>query len=179
MDTSTPRVTNGCCTTKTCGPRKSTARTFRPFGFGTSFPLGSSILDDFLRIADPSLTTEYREAPRRTEASRSSMASKAFALNVVENESSYILEALLAGVKKDLVEISVEDGKLTLSINTPEEAAAKEYAFQEWAPVSGTRTFALPKDANPEAVKATMAEGVLRLEISKLEEKQPKKVEIH
>ena len=51
--------------------------------------------------------------------------------------------------------------------------------LQEWAESGGSRVLSLPEDANPEAMRATMSDGVLVLDIEKYAEKQPRKVEIN
>lgn len=142
---------------RSCVPA-SVARSSSPFG------LGSSLLDDFLRLA------EGRTVENPVRAS--------FPLNVTENAEGYKLEANLPATQKDQVDISVEDGKLSIIVEGAEDTDL-EYAIQEWKPASGSRILALPTDANPESLKATLIDGVLTIKIAKLEEKQPRRVEIH
>lgn len=135
------------------------------------FDFGSSLLDDFLRLTDGG----------RIDESSSRFQKRAFPINVKESEAGYALEIALPGLSKEEIDLAVEDGTLKIDVKPLVEASEGEcqpYASQEWNVSTGVRTLTLPADANPESLHAVLKDGVLRLEIGKLEEKQPRKVEI-
>ncbi len=106
-----------------------------------------------------------------------SQAKKPFLLNVREIDGLYELKARLVGVKREDVDLTVEDGALIVAVQAPEEDT-EGYAFREWSVASGTRRLNLPQDADPESVSASFNDGVLTVTIGKLAEKQPKKIAI-
>ena len=137
-----------------------------PFGFG------SGLLDEFLRL------TEGGALPTNP----SKAAVKTLAINVHEDEKGYTLEVAVPGVNKENIDVSLDEGKLSISVKSccetedGAEVCDKEYATKEWVAISGKRTLSLPTDADAESLDAALKDGVLTLKIGRLEEKQPRKV---
>lgn len=142
-------------------------------------PLGLSenVFRDFFNLLEPT----------EEEVARQNLQTGHFLVNAIETDSAYELAIQLPGLKKDEVDISLEEGELRVAIEkkeegevTPaEEGTPRRFLVHEWVPSSGSRSFALPKDADPEKVSATMADGILTVKVAKMSEKQPKRVEIH
>lgn len=93
-------------------------------------------------------------------------------VNVSFNDEFYRIEIFLPGVNKDSLEVSLEGRHLSVSgsrdFAIPKEAAVLcnerfQGCFQ--------RAFTLPQDADPDTVKATMENGLLRIEISRTQKK--------
>jgi HSP20 family protein len=103
-------------------------------------------------------------------------------VNVVENGSSFRIEAELAGMDPKNVEVEVSNGTLTLKGERKEEEKedGKSYLRREISYGSFTRTVALPETADEDKAKATFRNGILTVDIPKKPEAQqkPKKVEI-
>lgn len=100
------------------------------------------------------------------------------ALNLWINEESVIVNAELPGVKAEDLDISLEEGTLTLSgkritEDLPEEGKAKR---QERRYGNFTRNLHLPFKVDQEHVQATLKNGVLKLLLPRAEEDKPKKI---
>ncbi len=83
-----------------------------------------------------------------------------------EKEDSYILEALVAGVKAKDIDISFEKGALTVV------AKAGGYNYSYLVPLEGIQ---LDENAIPEAVAE---EGILKITIPKAKAQKPLKIAV-
>lgn len=119
----------------------------------------------------------FGEWPARVEAS--SMV-KPFAVDLAEEPDKYLLHANLPGVSEDKIEITFEDGVLTISVKDFEEKEDKNktYHIKERRYGSVSRSFSLPNVALDGEVDAKIKDGVLNLSIAKQREKQPRKIEV-
>ena len=102
------------------------------------------------------------------------------AMDVAESEDSLTIHAELPGLKKDEVKITIENGVLTLS---GEKRLVKEEKKNDFHLVErryGTfrRQITLPSQMDPDKAKASFEDGVLKVEIPKLEIAKPKQLEI-
>jgi HSP20 family protein len=102
------------------------------------------------------------------------------ALDVYESESSLFVEVELPGMKKEDIDISLEEDVLTISGQRSQEkedrsgeSLRSERAFGQFR-----RSFTLPLAVQSDAVKATYLDGVLRIELPKAEEAKPRKIEV-
>ena len=102
------------------------------------------------------------------------------AMEVVEKENEYLLKAELPGMKKDDIDISVEEDTLIIKgeRRAEEEKKGEGYHLCERCYGSFERSIALPKAIESEKVKACYENGLLELTIPKAPEAQPKKVEV-
>lgn len=94
------------------------------------------------------------------------------ATNINETDENFELSMLIPGIKKDQVNISLEDNLLTVSAEVEkkeedENGWRKEFTFQSF-----NRSFRLPKTVDAEAIKAEQTDGVLRIQIPKKKEEQ-------
>lgn len=98
------------------------------------------------------------------------------AVNVKENEKNFEIEVAAPGRSKKDFNISAENGVLTISSETKEEKEQKEkgYTRKEFNYSAFSRSFTLPENANEEDIKASYAEGILKLELAKKQLNQPK-----
>ena len=91
------------------------------------------------------------------------------AANIVENENEFTIKADLPEVKKDDIELTVDDGVLTLSgerryeKSTDEEKEHRRETFYG----SFTRSFSLPENADVAKISAETRDGVLIVHIPK------------
>ena len=109
--------------------------------------------------------------------------SKAFvpAVDVSENENEYRIKADIPGVKKEDLNVSVQDGILTISGESrykDEEKKDGRIIRQERRFGKYSRSMRLGKDVDTSNVKAEYRDGVLELALPKLEEVKPKKIAI-
>jgi len=104
------------------------------------------------------------------------------AVNTREGDYAYHVEVDLPGVKKDDIEINVNDRLVTLSGSrkVTDESEEDDYYKIESEYGKFERSFSLPENIDVENIHAETADGVLELVIPKLEavEEKPQKIEI-
>ncbi|HOU10043.1 MAG TPA: Hsp20 family protein [Clostridiales bacterium] len=103
---------------------------------------------------------------------RRSLGSDTFKLDVKEDEKAYTVTADLPGVKKEELNLSMEEGRLQISVNREEktEEENKNYVHRERVCCSMQRNIYLA-DADEGAVKAKLEDGVLTITVPKKEKK--------
>jgi HSP20 family protein len=91
-----------------------------------------------------------------------------------------VVEAQLPGIKLDDVEITVENGRLTIRGEAATERSENEGDFlvREIRRGSFSRTIGLPNGIEPDKATATFEDGVLKLRIPKAEEVKPRQIRI-
>jgi HSP20 family protein len=104
----------------------------------------------------------------------------ALPLDVTTDADHLTIEAALPGIKPEDVDITVENGTVTISGRTAEERKAEEgsYVLQEIRRGSFSRSVALPSGLEPDKANATFENGILRLEIPKAEQVKPRQIKI-
>ena len=104
----------------------------------------------------------------------------ALPLDVTTSADSLTIEAALPGIKPEDVDITVENGTVTISGRTATERTAEEgsYVLQEIRRGNFSRTVTLPTGLEPEKATATFEHGILRLEIPKAEQVKPRQIKI-
>ncbi|MEZ5331413.1 MAG: Hsp20/alpha crystallin family protein [Thermoanaerobaculia bacterium] len=102
------------------------------------------------------------------------------AVDIRETPESLLFHAELPGMTKDEVELTLEKNTLTLQGERKFERDEQRESYHriERGYGSFTRTFALPANVRTEDVKATFENGVLTVELPKVEEAKPHRVEI-
>ena len=103
-------------------------------------------------------------------------------VNTREGDDAYYIEVDLPGVKKDDININVDDNTLTISGERKIKEEHKEDNFYKVESVYGKfeRSFSLPEDVDTDKIEAEHKNGVLEIKIPKVAkvEKTPKKIEI-
>ena len=101
-------------------------------------------------------------------------------VDVEETDKEILVKADLPGVDPKAVEISVENGVLTIRGEMKEEKEEKKKNYHRVERFSGSfyRSLALPPGADAEKVAATSANGVVTVTIPKKPEAQPKKISV-
>jgi len=102
-------------------------------------------------------------------------------LDVVERNGDFVVKAELPGVKKDDIEVSVENGVLTLSAETRSETEEKEgdrVIRQERRYGRYLRSLRLGKEIDEKKVKASYKDGVLELVLPKAEAVKPRRISV-
>jgi HSP20 family protein len=104
----------------------------------------------------------------------------ALPLDVTTTTDALTIEAALPGIKPEDVDITVENGTVTISGRTAEERKADEgsYVLQEIRRGSFSRSVTLPNGLEPDKANATFENGILRLEIPKAEQVKPRQIKI-
>ena len=102
------------------------------------------------------------------------------AVDLVEQDSSYVLRADLPGLSEDDVKIEVSDHVLTVSGERSAQHEERKDGYYRLERSSGSfsRSVRLPQGVQPDAIEASFANGVLEVRIPKPEQPQPQRVEI-
>jgi len=92
-------------------------------------------------------------------------------VNIKENEKSFTLELAAPGMKKEDFNVHIEEDVLVLSAIHEEENEnnEKEYTYREFRHSSFERRFTMPKSVNKEAISAQYEDGILKVELPKME----------
>jgi HSP20 family protein len=135
--------------------------------FGWPF---SSLVDDMLANLD----TELRPAEGYIEGRFVP------ALDIVEDEDALTLTAEVPGMAKEDLDVSLEDGVLTLRGEKKEEETTEDKNFHRVERRYGRfeRRIQLPQNVDPEHVEATYADGVLKLRMPKTAAAKARAIEI-
>lgn len=93
-----------------------------------------------------------------------------FKVDVEDNGKEYLIEAEMPGVDKKDINVELNDGKLTISITRDEssETKKKNFIHKERCYNSMSRSIYL-KDSKPDAIKAKLENGVLKIIVPKVE----------
>ena len=99
-------------------------------------------------------------------------------VDLQEEQDRFVLRADVPGVSAKDIEVSTEDGTLTVRGERPARERVSGDAFEHIERASGTflRRFTLPDSALPEAINARYADGVLEIEIPKQPRVEPKRI---
>jgi HSP20 family protein len=102
------------------------------------------------------------------------------AMDLIETETDFVLKADLPGVSESDVNIELEDNVLTISGERKAEHEERQAGYYRVERSFGSfrRALTLPEGVDPEAVKATFADGVLEVTVPKPAQQVPRKVQI-
>lgn len=102
------------------------------------------------------------------------------ATNLVETDEGYEVSLDLAGFSRDDIEVTVDQGVLTITGERSEEHEGQErtYHMKERSVGTFTRRFSLPSSVDAENVAANYENGVLRVNLPKQEEARTRKIEV-
>ncbi len=93
--------------------------------------------------------------------------------DIREKKDKYLIDIDLPGYNKDNIKISVEDGYLTVQASIDSNHEEKEdgkFVRRERYMGSCSRSFYVGEDVKSEDIKASFKNGILNLEIPKIEE---------
>jgi HSP20 family protein len=111
--------------------------------------------EDFFNVMDDFFT------PRSLERGT-------FKIDLQDGDKEYIIEAELPGVNKNEVNLSIDEGRLTISVEREEkvEETKKNYLHRERRATSMSRSIHL-QDIVADGVKAKMDNGILTITVAK------------
>ncbi len=95
------------------------------------------------------------------------------AFAIQETEKEYIVSADLPGMEKKDVEITIEDNVLTISGERKNMFEDKEHHYSEIRYGKFYRSFQLPENVKEDSINAKFKNGVLTLNIPKVEPVKP------
>ena len=137
-----------------------------PFGDVSSFQRGMSRL--------------FAEAFGARERDEATLSAWSPAVDVYEDDNSYVIKAELPEVSRDDVKVSLDKNVLTINGERRFENEDKRDNYHRIERSYGQfcRSFSLPPNVNAEAIGAEFKEGVLRLTLPKKEEAKPKQIQV-
>ena len=97
-------------------------------------------------------------------------------VNVREEDDTYILSALVPGLKAEDLNIQVLDD--VVSIEGEYKTDEAEYLLSELPNGSFRRSLRLPAPIQADKIEAKISEGVLTLSLPKAESARPKKIQV-
>lgn len=102
------------------------------------------------------------------------------AVDIREEDNRFVLEADIPGIEPEDIEITMEDGVLTLKGQRMIRARDDGNGYRRIERVSGSfyRRFTLPDTADSEAIEARFNHGVLEVSIPKLPKVQPRRIDV-
>jgi HSP20 family protein len=102
------------------------------------------------------------------------------AVDIKEEDTRYVIRADIPGVKPEDVEVTMENGVLTIRGERKFEETEERENFKRIERSHGIfyRRFSLPDNTDAEAVHASGKDGVIEITIPKTAEKQAKRIEV-
>lgn len=129
-----------------------------------------SLLQEFDRMLDDMLTMPEERTTRAW----------GMAVDVAENDDSFLVKASVPGIDPDDIEITLTDNVLTIQGETraEEEMEEENYHLRERRFGRFARSITLPSQIDADAVEASYEKGVLTLHVPKAEEVKPRRIQI-
>lgn len=102
------------------------------------------------------------------------------AIDISERKDAYIVTAEVPGVRPEDLDVSLEDGVLTIK---GERQFSQESSEQQWHRVERhygafRRTITLPSRTKADEIEASFENGLLEVIVPKAEEARPRKIQI-
>jgi len=98
--------------------------------------------------------------------------------DILETNEGYVLKADMPGVPKEGLEVTVENGELTITGHVQREELKGRLLFRESRGLDFRRVFELDPSINLEKVSAKIEQGLLTLHLPKAESVKPRRIEV-
>jgi len=100
-------------------------------------------------------------------------------VDIIENNEAFVFQADLPGVAAGDVDVSFENGTLTIEGKvTPRQPAGQHYVWREYGVGHFYRSFNIETPVNADGIKAELKNGVLELYVPKAETAKTRKIQI-
>jgi len=101
-------------------------------------------------------------------------------VNVIDRENEVVIEAELAGVDKDDIDVSLSDNSVTIKASSRKEEAEEkgDYHRREISSGQYVRTLPLSADIDRDKVSARFQDGMLTLTLPKSEQSKPQTIKV-
>jgi len=117
---------------------------------------------------------------RQMEEETSASGSWSPAVNILESEESIVITADLPGLKAEDVEVTVDNGVLTVKGERSFEEAqegATYHRVERWYG-SFERSFTIPNSVDPSKIEARFVNGEMTVNLPKRDESKPRSVKV-
>jgi HSP20 family protein len=119
----------------------------------------------------------YRRMSRRMAAMNGgSSREQLLNVNVSDEEDTFVLSALVPGLKADDLSIQVLED--VVRIEGEFQASEEDYLLRELPNGSFRRALRMPTEIDADKVEAKIVDGVLTLRLPKAESARPKKIKV-
>ena len=102
--------------------------------------------------------------------------------DISETDLEYVIRASLPAVKKEDVNVTVDGGIITIKGERKQQSENKSEKFHRVESFYGSfeRSFSLPENVNPDAIRCESKDGVLTVHIPKAQapKTQPKQIKV-
>ncbi len=98
--------------------------------------------------------------------------------NLHQNHEGYTLEIEMPGVAKSGVEVTVDDGKLTLVGHPAKEEQSARRVYAERSGFSYRRVFDLDPSIDAAKISASIDQGLLTVKLQKADAAKPRKITV-
>lgn len=133
------------------------------------------------RIWEDLFPSRKEPAPwKRQAAAGAEQATASPAIDIIDRTEEIVVRAEMPGVAKDDIDISLQDGTLTIKGEVKEEAGQKEgnYTYSERNYRYFARSLNIPFKIKQDGIKASLKDGVLSVRLPKVMEEQPRKITV-
>lgn len=117
--------------------------------------------------------TEQAQAARREERTFQPQ------VDIIESAEGFTLTADIPGASADQIDVSFEDGVLTLRAPVPErQPSGTRWLVREYGVGAWERSFRVGEGIDPTRIGAVCRDGVLNLTVPKAEHARPRKIQV-
>jgi HSP20 family protein len=138
-----------------------------------------TIRDEMERLWGQALPWSHARSPRQPAPAMTAWAPR---MDVFEKDGSLVVKAELPGIKKEDVQVTLEQGDLLIRGERKTESEVKEQDYYRCERSYGSfyRRMPLPADVKPEQIQASFADGVLevRLPMPATAKPEPTKIKV-
>ena len=99
--------------------------------------------------------------------------------NILETKDGYVLEAEMPGVNKDGLEVTVDNGELTIFGRRAAVEVRGREVYRESRVLDYRRSFELDPSIDTTKIVAKIDQGVLTLQLPKAEAVKPRKIAVN
>lgn len=101
-------------------------------------------------------------------------------VDIKEETERFLIKADIPGVKPENIEVTMDNGALTIRGERDEEKREKKDGYHRVERSFGSfyRRFAMPDTADADNIRATSRDGVLEIEIPKRAIAKPRKIDV-
>jgi HSP20 family protein len=128
----------------------------------------------------PMLAQAFGLRGQQQGSGRETTTAWAPALDISERKDAYLVTVELPGIELDDLEITLEDGLLTIQGERQFTSESSEQQFHRIERRYGAfrRSITLPAQVQAEQIEASFDNGVLQIVVPKMEEAKPKRIQV-